>query len=143
MRLRENSTFHGAGAEKKERRLAESQAPPLQLNQFVPYLTGSPPSRHGCRYRRVVDCAHYKTIDRNSQYRFQQRRYLRCHGTQWQGSGSACPAYLSLLRKRRKNRKNRKRQRFNGRSPCYTERHDVQCASSQCLPLAIQCLNND
>jgi hypothetical protein len=56
IRLQENSSFHRAGGDKKERRVAESQAPLLQLNQFVPYLTGSPPSRQECRY------PHYKTI---------------------------------------------------------------------------------
>src|SRR5579872_3341470 len=50
-RLRDNSEIHRVGG-KQERRLAESQAPLLHLNQFVPYLTGSPPSRQGCRYRR-------------------------------------------------------------------------------------------
>jgi hypothetical protein len=42
----------------------------LQLNQFVPYLTGSPPSRHGCRYRQEVDCPYSKTICANFQMRF-------------------------------------------------------------------------
>ena len=50
--------FIAQAGTKKERRMAESQAPPLQLNQFVPYLTGSPPSRQECRY------PHYKTIYR-------------------------------------------------------------------------------
>jgi len=40
----------------KRRRLADSQAPLLKHNQCLPYLTGSPPSRQGCRY------AHYKSI---------------------------------------------------------------------------------
>src|SRR5882762_4261861 len=50
----------GQAGTKKEKRRAESQAPLLQLNQFLPYLTGSPPSRQECRYR------HYKTIYPNS-----------------------------------------------------------------------------
>ncbi len=33
-------------SEGKKRRPADSQAPLLKLNQIVPYLTGSPPSRH-------------------------------------------------------------------------------------------------
>jgi hypothetical protein len=54
----ENSSIHRPET-KKERRMAESQAPPSQLNQFLPYLNGSPPSRQERR------CAHYKFISPN------------------------------------------------------------------------------
>src|SRR6266851_4126828 len=67
--LRENSSIHRVGGE-KERLLAKSQAPPLELNQFVPYLTGSPPSRQECRYRQESRCPHYKTIYTNIPWRF-------------------------------------------------------------------------
>src|ERR1700692_2910805 len=56
--------FTGRGATKKERRLAESQTPPLQLNQFFVYL------RDHLLLDKNVDILsiNYKTIFSNSMW---------------------------------------------------------------------------
>ena len=76
------------GVTKKERRLADSRAPLLQLNQSVPYLTGSPPSRQRMPMSTGCRCRIINTFPRTSHAQFLSSRYLREIG-----SGSNVPAW--------------------------------------------------